>query len=389
MMPGPFATEIKESSMRRLCLTELLVLVTIALTALATAWQSGKPAPWWSNHDRGMPMFSWFTPAACAYSAHASTVQIAEEKEPFRLLLKRQDGSLITAYYLDAKLPKPFLYPLHGPGGVELTRAYPMIPDRPGESRDHPHQRSVWFTYGDVIPEGVEVKPSKGVSGIDFWAETPGHGRIVCEQVLLKQEGESGRPAVIRTRLAWQTADGRKILEEIRTLQAYDLGAGESLLVFDFLLQATVCPVIFGDTKEGAFGVRVAESMTERAKKGGVLTNADGKRTMAECWGRRSAWCDYSGPVNGRLVGLTLMDHPKNPSPACWHARDYGLLAANPFGRTRSGFPDVKGHTDLIRLNKGDSIRFRYGLLVHDGDSKQGKVQERYAFFTQLPLDRP
>jgi hypothetical protein len=265
-----------------------------------------------------------------------------------------------------------------------------MIPDRPGESRDHPHQRSVWFTFGDVIPEGIELKQrSKGVAGVDFWAEAPGHGRIVCEQVLLKQEGEAGRPAVIRTRNSWRTAEGHKVLDEIRTLQLFDLGQGESLLVFDFLLQATECPVTFGDTKEGAFGVRVAETMTERAKKGGVLTNAEGKRTMAECWGRRSAWCDYSGPVGGRPVGLTLMDHPKNPSPACWHARDYGLLAANPFGRAKSGFPDVKGRSDLVRLQKGESIRFRYGLLVHNGDSKQGQVAERYNVFIQLALDRP
>ncbi|GBD36735.1 hypothetical protein HRbin36_01863 [bacterium HR36] len=336
-----------------------------------------------------LPIVAWIALGQSPPIA-SKPLRIVEEKEPLRLVLQRADGSVLTTYYLDTQLPKPFLYPLHGPGGVEMTRAYPMILDRAGESRDHPHQRSVWFTFGDVIPEGIELKPrSKGVSRIDFWAETPGHGRIVCEQILLRQEGESGRPAVIRTRNAWQTADGRKVLEEIRTLQVFDLGQGESLLVFDFLLQATECPITFGDTKEGAFGVRVAESMTERAKKGGVLTNAAGQRTMAECWGRRSAWCDYSGPVAARTVGLTLMDHPKNPSPACWHARDYGLLAANPFGRAKSGFPDVKGRTDLVRLRKGESLRLRYGLLVHDGDSKQGRVSERYAFFTQLPLDRP
>lgn len=323
-------------------------------------------------------------------SITSKALRIVEEKEPFRLVLQRADGSVLTTYYLDARLPKPFLYPLHGPGGVEVTRGYPMIPDRPGESRDHPHQRSVWFTYGDVIPQGIEVKPrSKNVSGVDFWAETQGHGHIVCEQILLRQDGQSGQPALIRTRNSWQTGEGRKILDEIRTLQVFDLDQGESLLVFDFLLQATECAITFGDTKEGAFGVRVAESMTERAKKGGLLSNADGKCTMAECWGRRSAWCDYSGPVGERMVGLTLMDHPKNPSPACWHARDYGLLAANPFGRGKSGFPDVKGRNDLIHLKKGESVRFRYGLLVHVGDTKQGRVEERYKLFTQLPLDRP
>ncbi|MDW7995299.1 MAG: PmoA family protein [Gemmatales bacterium] len=347
-----------------------------------------------------MPRTYWFAicvAGACFAWAWAQSpglvsqpVRISEEKDPFRLLVKRGDGSLLTAYYLDSQFPKPFLYPLTGPGGVEMTRAYPMISDRPGETRDHPHQRSVWFTYGDVIPEGIELKQRpKGVAGVDFWAETPLSGRIVCEQILLRQDGESGRPAVIRTRNSWQTADGRKILDEIRTLQVFDLGQGESLLVFDFLLQATECDITFGDTKEGAFGVRVADSMTERAKKGGVLTNADGKRTMAQCWGRRSAWCGYSGPVGERIVGLTLMDHPKNPSPACWHARDYGLLAANPFGRQRSGFPDVQGQSDLIRLKKGETLRWRYGLLVHDGDSRQGRVAERYTLFTQLPLDRP
>jgi hypothetical protein len=100
-----------------------------------------------------------------------------------------------------------------------------------------------------------------------------------------------------------------------------------------------------------------------------------------ECWGKQSKWCDYSGPLDGKTAGIAIFDHPGNVAPACWHVRAYGLMAANPFGRDKSGFPDRKGKTDLVRLAKGDKLKLTYGLLLHDGDVKTGDVAGRYAAF--------
>ena len=289
-------------------------------------------------------------------------------------------GELVGRYHIDPALPKPHFHPLNGPTGRPVTRGFPMIKDVPGEAKDHPHQRAVWFCHGDVIPEGIPLDQRiKGVDGVDFWSEASGHGRIVCVEVG-KPQAEKNH-AWVTTRNEWRTAGGVKIMDEQRTIHLYNLGSAR-LLVFDIDLHASVVPITFGDTKEGSLGVRVAETMTE--KRGGVLENAEGKRTEKEVWGRRSAWCDYSGPVDGKIVGIALFDDPKNPSPALWHARGYGLMAANPFGRARSGFPDAKDQKELVRLAKGEHLTLRYGLLLHPGDAKTGKVAEHYQTFVRL-----
>ena len=289
--------------------------------------------------------------------------------------------SLVTNYHIDPEAAKPFFWPLNAPNGVPVMRPWPMVPPTPGEQTDHVHQKSGWFTYGDVIPEGVEIKQKiKGIKGVDFWSEAPGHGRIVCVKV--GEPDQAKDHASIVTANQWQMADGVKIMDEKRTISLY-LVDGERLLVVDSDLWADVCPITFGDTKEGAFGVRVRTEMTEQKGKG-IITNAEGKTGEKNCWGRISAWCDYSGPLDGKEVGITLMADPNNPYPSCWHARGYGLMAANPFGRNKSGFPAEKGKTDLVKLAKGQHLKLRFGILLHDGDVKEGKAAECYAVFVRL-----
>jgi hypothetical protein len=129
-------------------------------------------------------------------------------------------------------------------------------------------------------------------------------------------------------------------------------------------------------------GVRVNDEII--VKNGGNFTNADGKVGEKEIWGHKSAWCDYFGKIGDNTAGIALFEDPNNSQKACWHARGYGLMAANPFGRNVSGFPDQKGQTDLVRMAKGDHMKFRYGLLLHRGDTKEGKVAEHFETFKSL-----
>ena len=279
----------------------------------------------------------------------------------------------------EAPFAKPYLWPLLGPGGVHLTRDWPMEKSAPGGSTDHPHQKSVWFCHGDVIPEGLQIKNRpRGVEGVDFWSE--GYGRIVCRQQAEPRTADQNGSIV--THNEWQTADGKKVLDETRTIRLYHFGATQ-LFVFDIDLHASMMPVTFGDTKEGSFGIRVNDRITETSGNG-KIENAEGKIGEKNCWGQRSAWCDYSGPLGGKTVGLAILDDPKNRYPACWHSRAYGLMAANPFGRARSGFPAMKGRTDLVKLDKGEHLKLRYGLLIHPGDAREGKVAEYFARFVNL-----
>ncbi len=302
----------------------------------------------------------------------------------------RVGNELVTTYRLGG-YAKPIFWPVNAPGGIPLTRNYPP-PE--GQAMDHPHQKSAWFCHGDVIPEGIELKNKiKGVEGVDFWSEAKGHGDIVCTGVKLHAMAGTGlvtKQISYLTTNEWRTADGTKIMDEQRVIGFIDLGKAR-LIVVEIDLHASVCPITFGDTKEGSFGIRINDVINaEVAKKGkpagkGKIQNADGKIGEKDCWGQRSAWCDYSGPIDGKLVGLAIFDDPKNAYPACWHVRGYGLMAANPFGRDKHAkFPGVKGSNELVRLKKGEHLQLRYGMLLHEGDAVSGEVAAAYQRFVKL-----
>jgi hypothetical protein len=256
----------------------------------------------------------------------------------------------------------------------------------PNETKDHVHQKSAWFCHGDVIPEGLELKVRSGdknVKGVDFWSEGRGHGTIAC--VSVGEPRSTTGASSVTTKNEWRAPDGTKILDEDRTVTVRLLGDAR-LVVLDIDLHASVCPITFGDTKEGSMGVRVSDAFRLNGPKSdGVVTSADGTTAKAPAkdnlpmWGKRADWHDYSGTVDGKVAGIALFDYPKNSPRAAWHTRAYGLMAANPFGR--NSFPDAKG--ELTKLAKGDHLKLRYGLLLHAGDAKEGKVAEHYAEFAK------
>lgn len=318
-----------------------------------------------------------------AVAAEPGTVGIEAGKEQINFLVGKE---LVGRYNIAPGVAKPYFFPLYVPGGapVPITRSWPMVKGVPGETNDHPHQKSLWFCHGDVIPKGIELKDKvKGVEGVDFWSETPGHGVIVCKEVgTPKLEKNHGQ---VTTQNVWQTADGTKIMDETRTIHLYDFGDAR-LLVFDIDLHASVTAITFGDTKEGSFGIRINDAIREAEGKAagkGKLENAKGEVGEKLIWGNQSPWCDYSGPLHGKTVGLAIFDDPANSPKACWHSRGYGLMAANPFGRDKS-FPSQKGNTKLVELPRGEHLKLRYGVLLHTGDAREGKVAEYYDQFVKL-----
>lgn len=282
--------------------------------------------------------------------------------------------AVVTRYHAHAKVAKPYFWPVVTPGGVAVTRDWPMVPDA-REAKDHKHQKSAWFCHGDVALEGYKAPKRKGVEGVDFWSEETGHGTIVCTGITQATGAGAGR-ATVRTTNLWKDSTGKAILTEARTLVFRCRDASSWVIEVTSEMTATEGEIVFEDTKEGSFGVRVRDDLTEKPGKG-VLTNAEGLKGEKSLWGRKSAWCDYSGPTGGKVAGVAIVAHPGNKHPTCWHSRGYGLMAANPFGRNKSGFPDMKGRTDLVRLAKGESLKLTYAMLVHDGDAAAAKPGER------------
>jgi len=277
-------------------------------------------------------------------------------------VIVQHNGKLVTEYLIKSGA-KPILWPLVGPGGKEMTRAYPMREEDPTEKHDHIHHRSFWFTHGEV-------------NGVSFWHENDKHGNTIHREFKKVAGGET---AVIETLNDWIGHDDEKLLTDIRTITFGKRGEA-TWIDFDITLTAQT-DVTFGDTKEGTFGVRVPGTMKTDAKKGGVLINSHGD-TNGDAWGKASPWVDYSGPVKGETLGVSIFNHPKSfRYPTHWHVRTYGLFAANPFGLKAF----TKGKEDgELKLAKGESVTFNYRVLLHKGDAKAGEVAEAFEEYSKM-----
>lgn len=249
-----------------------------------------------------------------------------------------------------------------------MTRDWPMA-ESAGEERDHPHHRSLWYSHGDV-------------NKIDFWSELPKAGKILHDKFIEVNSGsESG---VIRSENKWVAPNGEVVCRTEQSVRIYNRPANERMLDFDVTIKAGDKRLVFGDTKEGSFGIRVAESMRvvqpKKQAGPGHIVQDTGERD-GKTWGKRAAWCDYYGPVKDKIVGVAIFDHPKNPRhPTHWHVRDYGLFAVNPFGI--HDFEKKPAGTGDFAIEAGQTATFRYRVYIHEGDEKQGKVAERYQEYT-------
>jgi arylsulfatase A-like enzyme len=257
------------------------------------------------------------------------------------------DGdALVTEVRTDQRVP--CLYPLAAPNGAWVTRAFPIEPDgRPGEEHDHPHHLSFWLAHGDV-------------NGHDFWHDPA--TRI--EEAAPVEIETAGHVALLRTHNRWVTKDATVLLEE-RDLR-FTLEPDRRLIDVDLRLTPAAGPVTFGDTKEGTFALRMQPELrlTGKVAKGSAR-NSEGV-TGKDVWGKRARWVAYSGPVAGQDVVLAMMDHPENlRHPTWWHARDYGLCAANPFGQ--GAFEGQEGSPGSFRLGEGDTLRLRYRVVLRAG----------------------
>ncbi|MFQ6131705.1 MAG: PmoA family protein [Armatimonadota bacterium] len=283
-------------------------------------------------------------------------VSVTEEEDAVEVKIGQD---LFTRYLTNAG-PKPYCWPVIGPTGEPVTK----LP-KPG---DHPHHRSFWFTHDEV-------------NGVGFWHEGENAGKTVHREFEALVSGPVY--GLIRARNDWVAADGTKVCEDVRELRIYKVQSGR-LLDFAITIAATEGPVEFGDTKEGTFGLRVAESMEQR--EGGHIRNSQGQED-GDCWGKQATWVDYYGPVEGETVGIAIMDSPRNfRHPTYWHVRTYGLFAANPFGlRYFIGDKTGKGK---YTIPQGESLTLRYRVYIHEGDTEAAKVAEAYAAYAHPPQAR-
>jgi hypothetical protein len=279
------------------------------------------------------------------------------------------DGKPFTQYLTKAG-HSPSMYPLIGPTGKPVTRSYPFTAPTKDGTKDHPHHQSFWFTHDKV-------------NGINFWAANKNDDKEDSGAHIAHREfvdvSSAGDTAKIVTRNDWMDVD-KRVCEDQRTI-VFGKGQGNNRWIdFTITIKATDGDVTFGDTKEGSFALRVADSMRVEAKKGGHIVNSDGKENGA-AWSLPAKWVDYTGPVDGETVGIAIMSHPKSfrPLPR-WHVRTYGLFAANPFFQKDAPDQAVAKQGEYT-LKKGDSITLRYRVLLHGGKSDPAEIDRAFAEF--------
>src|ERR1700722_74764 len=284
------------------------------------------------------------------------------------------DGKPFTSYIWPTSLKKPVLYPLITEDGITVTRGYPLDP-RPGERVDHPHHAGMWFNYGNV-------------NGFDFWNNSDAikpenrdkMGSIYQVKILSAKSGPDKGELVVES--VWITGAGEKLLDDM-TLYVFST-QGDTRVIDQITTLKALDHVVFNDDKEGLLGIRVASWLESPTEKGGVFTDANRVATKVDnagsagasgiyltsegkrgdqAWGTRGRWCTLAGSKDNKTVAIAIVDHPANPGyPTYWHARGYGLFAANPLGRK---IFDSSQTAFNYTIEKGQSATFRYRVLLY------------------------
>jgi len=339
----------------------------------------------------------------------AATLQAADttftiDKNAAGSVSVKVGGKPFASYVID-QANKPYLWPVFGPTGKAMTRAFPMqdLPGEPANQRDHPHHRGINFGH-ESIGGSAWAFPGKldGLTGEERYSGggDTWHERMTFEE-LMQQPKNALRgkqrlamlarirhreftemkadtdKAVIVELCDYLDAAGKRFLTEERRV-TFRAGADTRSIDFDQDFIASDGDVHLDDRKDAGLSIRVPTTMAVDSKQGGQIVNSDGVAGK-DAWGKAAAWCDYHGPVEGEHVGVAILNHPASyRHPTRWHVRSYGLFTANPFAQR--DYDKALGDGTTM-LKAGERLRLRHRFVFHKGDEKTGKIAEAYATY--------
>jgi len=305
-----------------------------------------------------------------ADKSESTGVKITELADKLRVEI---NGELFTEYRF-ADVMQPHFYPVVGPTGEIVVRRWPVEPNKDGKYELHDHKGHIGIWFGHPINH----------NGM-FWCAGKVHDGFT--------EISSGKDVgVIRSKNKWVDGQGKTVCTDERVYRIYNKPDCR-MLDYEITIHASAGAITFNDSKEGTMAIRLAPSLAVRLdgnkiasrfkikrdpedKGGHVLTSAG--LTDDDAWGSAGAWCDYYGPLKGETVGAALFDHPSNPKhPTHWMVRDYGLLAANPFGL--HDFKKGPFGGGAVTVAAGESVTFKYRFYFHKGTPQQANVADKYA----------
>lgn len=343
--------------------------------------------------------------AFACLSLHAADNTFTIEKDKDGGVSVKVGGKPFASYVVD-QANKPYLWPVYGPTGKAMTRAYPMqdVASETKAQRDHPHHRGIVFGHESVgdsawkFPEKWDgITGDEKHTGGDTW-----HEKMTFEEQMqnpksalrakqrlgtvariahrefteLKADGDK---AVVASVCEYLDTAGKRFMTEERRLTFRVIG-GMRAIDFDQDFIATDGEARLEARKDAGLSIRVPASMAVDAKQGGRIVTSAG-HTDKDAWGKAAEWCDYQGPVEGEQLGVAMLNHPSSfRHPTHWHVRTYGLFTANPFGQREfdKALPD-----GTTTLKPGGRLKLRHRFLFHTGDEKSAKIAEAYAEYAK------
>jgi hypothetical protein len=315
---------------------------------------------------------AFFITATCAQKNEIVTVIKDAKANKINVMV---GGKFFTSFLYPDTLEKPVLYPLFTVDGTDVTRGFPLN-TKTGDPTDHPHHIGIWFNY-------------ENINGLDFWNNSYAipkekknlYGWIKTDKIL---ETKSGQKGILSYHANWTNQKNETLLEETTRFIFSQIGH-KRIIDRTIILKANTL-VNFKDAKDGLLGVRLAHELQILTNKDQKFTDDKGNVTIVKggtdniangnyitskgitgdsAWSTRSRWCKVYGKMGKDSVSIVIIDHPKNPNyPTFWHARGYGLFAANPLGEKI--FTNGKTEKNLT-LKKGELVTFRYRIVVDNG----------------------
>ncbi|HMG86710.1 MAG TPA: PmoA family protein [Terracidiphilus sp.] len=301
------------------------------------------------------------------------------------------DGQPFTSYIWPVSLKKPVLYPLVSDEGITVTRGFPLDP-QPGERVDHPHHAGLWFNYGNA-------------NGFDFWNNSDAikpesrakMGSVVFKKILSTRSGTDTGELVVES--TWVTGENQPILEQ--TTRYIFSSRNHARVIDQVVTLKALDRVVFNDDKEGLLGMRVAHWLESPDEKGGIFIDANGRPTKVDAgktsdatgvyltsegvkgetaWATQGRWCSLTGRTGNHTVTIAIFDSPNNPGyPTYWHARGYGLFAANPLGRS---IFDPKQPAFNFTIEKNQTAVFHYRIILYSRDASVDELNQEADTFT-------
>ena len=298
-------------------------------------------------------------------------------------------GSLITQYLFGSELAKPVLVPVRTPSGIEVTRRYPLT-ELKGGSDGHRHHVGIFFCVD-------------GVNGTEFWNNVSPPPQIKHIKITGMESGDTRGKLAVESQ--WIDDHGKVLLKEERTM-LFLPGQDNSEYAIDFSIDLTAVAekVVFEDTEEGVFAIRLADCLRERESDGvrpgrplpkesikgtGRYFSSNGDETADRIWGKRARWVAIQGVRAGKVVGVAILNHPESLNyPTYWHVRDYGLFSANPLGQgdfqRQSKYKNKNPIIPLrLTLKRGQRAHFRFLVVVFEGVRTQQQVEKRFRDFVK------